>query len=463
MVATISMRTVLLEQGERTRRSTKADIERLIDDSESKITSLESQINALVELRDRERACVAALRHLISPIHALPVELLAEMFELAIREYTHVDDVCRVAQVCSRWRQVAHSTPRLWTRPVEIKLRRCNGQAYVDALTAWLARSAPLTVPVTLVLGYNFINHIPDEILRTCPRWRSLRLEVPDSTPLSSFVSQLTDFGKFDNLEELDLGTGEEDDPVTFISFTTAPRLRKLTTTIFSSAISILVPWAQLTDLSLTSYFFNTTLNILAQCPSLVKAAIRTIGWHIFPETRQGITLSHLHALSLSFLPESNRDAMQLLDRMSTPALEDLCLDFDSMDVDVAWTQAHLTSFQLRAPNVTQLTLKSSPLTSDDLRTALRYAPSLTHLKIIDCFHCIDDALIVALHYKAGVSPLAPHLHNLLLHDIGDIYTGDILVGMIASRWCTDAELASRPVARWTRVQLSGDCRYFCA
>ncbi|KAJ7264904.1 hypothetical protein B0H12DRAFT_986153, partial [Mycena haematopus] len=76
------------------------------------ITSLESQIRALVELRDRERACIAALRHLISPIHTLPVELLAEIFELAIGE----DDeaVFRISQVCSDWRQVAHSTPRLW-------------------------------------------------------------------------------------------------------------------------------------------------------------------------------------------------------------------------------------------------------------------------------------------------------------------------------------------------------------
>ncbi|KAJ7251150.1 hypothetical protein B0H12DRAFT_994479, partial [Mycena haematopus] len=74
---------------------------------------LESQINALVELRDRERACVAALRHLISPIHTLPVELLAQIFELAIRDYIP-KDLFRISQVCSHWRQVSHSTPRLW-------------------------------------------------------------------------------------------------------------------------------------------------------------------------------------------------------------------------------------------------------------------------------------------------------------------------------------------------------------
>ncbi|KAJ7264933.1 hypothetical protein B0H12DRAFT_1011517, partial [Mycena haematopus] len=112
------MRAVVLEQRERTRKNSKADVERFIEESELKITSLESQISALVELRDRERACVAALRHLLSPIRALPVELLAEIFELMIRDYNYsyayIQAVFRISQVCSDWRQVAHSTPRLW-------------------------------------------------------------------------------------------------------------------------------------------------------------------------------------------------------------------------------------------------------------------------------------------------------------------------------------------------------------
>ncbi|KAF8208206.1 hypothetical protein K438DRAFT_1472366, partial [Mycena galopus ATCC 62051] len=63
-----------------------------------------------------EYAIVAVLRHLISPIHTLPVELLTEIFECAIHDETHIEDVFRISQVCSDWRLVAHSTPRLWTR-----------------------------------------------------------------------------------------------------------------------------------------------------------------------------------------------------------------------------------------------------------------------------------------------------------------------------------------------------------
>ncbi|KAJ7264916.1 hypothetical protein B0H12DRAFT_1101438 [Mycena haematopus] len=134
------------------------------------------------------------------------------------------------------------------------------------------------------------------------------------------------------------------------------------------------------------------------------------------------------------------------------------------VDANDAWTQARFTAFQLRAPNITQLELQYSNLTSDDLRTAMLHAPSLTHLKLNACHACFDDALIEALYYKG----LAPNLHNLLLDDIGYNFTQEFLVDMIASRWWTDAELAPRlasplahlvtpVVSRWTRVQMPND------
>ncbi|KAF8208498.1 hypothetical protein K438DRAFT_275535 [Mycena galopus ATCC 62051] len=109
----LSIRAIIIEQTGIIRQSSKADIERLIEESKLKIASLESQISSLVELRDRECARVAAIRHILSPIRTLPVELLAVIFELAISDHTHIKDVFRISQTCSDWRQVAHSTPRL--------------------------------------------------------------------------------------------------------------------------------------------------------------------------------------------------------------------------------------------------------------------------------------------------------------------------------------------------------------
>jgi hypothetical protein len=109
----VRVRHAVFEQTERTRRSSKADIERLIEESESRIVSLD-------ELRERERACVAALKYLISPIRTLPIEFLSEVFNLTIHGGTHIKDVFRISQVCFDWRQVAYSTPKLWTRNIRV-------------------------------------------------------------------------------------------------------------------------------------------------------------------------------------------------------------------------------------------------------------------------------------------------------------------------------------------------------
>ncbi|KAJ6502005.1 hypothetical protein C8R45DRAFT_975067 [Mycena sanguinolenta] len=458
-----SMRALVLEQRERTRKSSKADIDRFIEESESKIVSLESQISALVQLRDRERACVAALRHLISPIHTLPVELLAEIFDFAIRDddYRHVRDVLRISQVCSHWRQIAHSTPRLWSRYIRLDLRKRSVESRTSSrdgswvpahcLKAWLLRSSPLAVRVSVALDETFSQRIPDEVLSSAPRWRSLDLDVND-TPVP-FISQLAE-ARLDSLEELDLGLldFDDDDPPTFTSFATVPRLRQLTMGVCSKAFRFLVPWVQLTYLTFTSYFPNIPLDVLAQCPNLIQAAISTTCWAALPEARQTIPLTQLLRLHLHFFEEEGH-FMPFLDCLSAPVLEALRLSFTRMSTH--WIQAGFTAFQLRAPNITHLDLQDLCLASDDLQTALRHAPSLTHLGIASSKHCIDDALITALHHSVGVRPLVPHLHVLSLEDIGDNFTEDVLAGMIASRWWAVAESAE--VSQWTRVQLCGD------
>ncbi|KAJ7236745.1 hypothetical protein B0H12DRAFT_125448 [Mycena haematopus] len=192
-------------------------------------------------------------------------------------------------------------------------------------------------------------------------------------------------------------------------------------------------------------------------------ATVITAGQDVLPEPKQDILpLSHLHSLSLSLFRSVGHD-LPFLDHLATPALESLYLNFRDMHMDIrCWTQqVHFTAFQLRAPNITELRLQCSSLTSDDLRTAIRHGQSLTRLELSHCCACIDDALIDALCYKVGVGPLVPNLRILRLAQIGDNFTKDILAGMIASRWWTDAELALRSVppavARWTRVELWGD------
>jgi hypothetical protein len=345
-------------------------------------------------------------------------------------------------------------------------------EVYADRLNAWLARSAPLPIPISLQYtdwSKNTSFCITKEVLRIASRLRSVGISDPMSV---SFVRQLAAC-RLDSLEELDLGViydkeQEISDPKTMLLFSTVPRLRKLHMNLHPDSTRVLVPWARLTDLTARDASPDTALDIIAQCTGLVKASVGTIGWPQVPQARtNSVTLNHLRVLSLIFW-ETSLYFMPFLDCLSAPALEELCLNFGDISPMQPWAPAGFTAFQLRSPNITRLDLNCSNLTSDDLTTALLHAPSLTHLKLTYCPYCFDDSLIGALHFRDGVQPLCPRLHHLVLEEIIDIgvQSEDILARMIASRWWTDTELAAHSappaVARWTLVKTDYDFSQHC-
>ncbi|KAJ6466250.1 hypothetical protein C8R45DRAFT_1219369 [Mycena sanguinolenta] len=314
----VSVHAIFAEQSERTRQSSKADIEQFIEESEHKVISLESQISALrdherscvdpleditlqihtlVELCDHERSCIDSLRYIISPIRTLPMELLVEIFELAIDDETHMADTHRISQICSDWRKIAHSTPRLWTRPIYIDLNVNGGQGqlYVDGMEAWLARSAPLPIAVSLKGSRENFNpcmlELLQHVLGIAPRLRCLRC-------YPWLFGRLAEC-RLDSLEELELGRSHSDDkPAESPELIMAPRLRKLTWTLDRNE-HIRLPWAQLTDLRIDAYSMDCILDILSQCTTLASAALLSNGYRVRTTGRPRISLSHLHTLSL--------------------------------------------------------------------------------------------------------------------------------------------------------------------
>ncbi|KAJ6455397.1 hypothetical protein C8R45DRAFT_914815 [Mycena sanguinolenta] len=257
--ASFSMHTILAQQTESTRESSPTQIKQLIAESDCRAASLqteiailESQIAVLVELRDRECAAGDALRFLAAPIRTLPVELLADIFVLTIRDDAnefyalHVRDALRISHVCSHWRQIANGTPQLWTGPITVDFNS-GDENYLNGLRAWFARSEPLSVPISIIGPQDkswltdFGSRLIEELLHVASRWRSLRFI--HRTP-ASLVQCLAASGRLDYLETLLLQSvvsdGSDFDPTTILSFATAPRLRKLTT----SYNRIPMPWA---------------------------------------------------------------------------------------------------------------------------------------------------------------------------------------------------------------------------
>ncbi|KAF7357478.1 Cytochrome P450 [Mycena sanguinolenta] len=458
-----SIRATVLQQTERARRCSKAEIERFIEKTEQRIISLESQINALIELRDSQRACVLALKNMASPIHSLPIELLVEIFDLAVEDYWHVENLYCISQVCWDWRQVAQSTPRLWTRPVTIVVSKAGGAAdeleslpEVGDATAqwktWLARSAPLPIHISLVkprFDYRDINrYILEEGLRVAHRCASLRIDIKGSGTPSWFVRRLAQ-SKLDSLDELDLGYVQDDDTDrTSVSFTAASRLQKLHL-INLGALQIALPWAQLTELRFHCDS-PEAFEAFRQCANLIRVYINILQRTPFFEVRQDMPIQFGQLCTLSL--HSWTGFPFFFYRLSTPALQELQLH------GVRWIPADFTAFQLRAPNITSLELIDSySCVPRDMKAAICDTPSLTHLTIKDCKESFDDAFISSLCYKDGLTPLVPRLHHLVVDSNVVNFTEDVLASMIMSRWWTETERASYaapPVARWTYVEL---------
>ncbi|KAJ7366349.1 hypothetical protein DFH08DRAFT_1071877 [Mycena albidolilacea] len=212
-------------------------------ETEIALKSESLKIEALSELRDRERATGAALRFLIAPIRTLPVELLAEIFVLTIREALHIHDTFRVAH--------------------------------------------PL-----LASGNS--------------------IELDSRIPM---------------------------------------------------------PWAQLTDLALTTgHSAEIFLAVFAQCTKLVRAFLFTSRWSIIPSATGAdiLVFRYLHVLSITFAGDEV-DAMPFLGRLAASALDALRLNFEC---------------ESRAPNITRLESNGyrSHLPAHALRATLFHAPALTHL-----------------------------------------------------------------------------------
>ncbi|KAJ6584476.1 hypothetical protein B0H19DRAFT_1249442 [Mycena capillaripes] len=383
------------------------------------------------------------LRSSIAPIRALPVELLAEIFMLAVHDHvTYFRGYVKAAYVlsyvcCSDWRHVADATPQLWAAPtVWIDLERCGSDAHVDGSKAWLERiRAPVSFSVDLKTSReaNWDAFPPRmmEMLSFAPQWRSLTL-TSNLVPLFHRIAEC----QLDALEEMeapvyDAGPGLHDsgfefEPLPIVPFTT-PGLRRL---VMPVDAPFNIPWAQLTDLELSgSSSAKTLLDILAK--------------------NNILTLPHLRVLSLH-----NQEYLELyLNGLDAPALEQFSLYHETY---TGWPRFPFAAFQYRSPNITHLSLEGIHVTWDDLHAALLRTPSLTYLRL----HEREDGLLHALYYRDGdVAPLLPCLHDLLLKP-SDQLPEDGLMRAVVSRWWTEADLAHRSappaVARWIRINLRG-------
>ncbi|KAF7311239.1 F-box domain-containing protein [Mycena kentingensis (nom. inval.)] len=233
------------------------------------------------------------LERIVHPISTIPEELLAEIFVQYLPPYPVCPPLAgdgsptKLSHICSSWRAIALSTPRLWRA---IKL--FEGVAldhHIEILQLWLELSGVLPLSIVMVgqwegycsSGFVVRRRALAILLANGDRWEYARLQLPrhDEWILGSDLQIQAFGGRFSRLREFNVkhssSRGEGCHPIERIE---APSLRAF---FFETRVvghqpklKNIVAWAQLARLTLRFSDVFTAAQILRAAVSLVHCRL---------------------------------------------------------------------------------------------------------------------------------------------------------------------------------------------
>ncbi|KIM75632.1 hypothetical protein PILCRDRAFT_668588 [Piloderma croceum F 1598] len=234
----------------------------------SNISRLDAKIDELLLQRRSLRIDRHLLSTLLSPVRFLPPELLGEIFRYCLpQDYDESGAhkaVMLPSHVCKRWRDVALSTPALWTNMV-LHVTDKTLESQTALVTDWVSRSGNLPLSFTL-RGRENVLPIMAVLFQHCARWQHINLSVPLETLQCLEAAN----GRLQRLETLGIDGCNSPSWVEQI-LESAPRLRKVSVSRKFLWNGLNDSWAQLTELdaSCASYSVGDCLTLLQAVGSL--------------------------------------------------------------------------------------------------------------------------------------------------------------------------------------------------
>ncbi|KAF9255978.1 hypothetical protein L218DRAFT_937112 [Marasmius fiardii PR-910] len=431
----------------------KSVISQFLADIEVEKNRIQAEMYTLKSKRDQLTTTANLYRSLLSPIHAMPSDILSTIFAFCCQENvllpSSLPPVLRLSMVCGRWRDIALSTPSLWSS-IGINLGAWSGKIHMlEHLTKqFMERSQQSPLHLSLVLHFKTVSdvaeakHALDIIIQNCERWKDMSLDFEGLK--FSFPSFASIHGRLPVLRSLSLTPPKGHTDLNVISrlFDTCPSLRALEFFTLPDEFEPLhLPWNQLKLLRIHNSFINVASPLLTSCKSIERLEFTNVGG--LSEGSEGFSdhsvTSSVKSLIISMTEgETQHELDDILQHVTLKGLESLEISMEGPDPDVwsTWDGVHMHDFLRRSScRLTSLRLHV-PFTDRQTLSLLQMIPTLCIEEYPEESNCIvtDDFLnrIVA---DTSLAPILPNLNQLKLkiHQQGVSYHS--LLKMLSSRW----------------------------
>ncbi|KAJ7101304.1 hypothetical protein B0H15DRAFT_943641 [Mycena belliarum] len=437
---------------------------------DEEISRVQDQLDALTRRKAALDAYVEAHLAMISPARRLPDDVVRDIFAQCLPSHRNPivssdEAPLLLCQICRHWRDLALTTPRLWSSlhivlPTDPRL-----QVLTQIVSEWLDRSGVLPLSLSVIYsGWTDArqNLLPmlQRLIQSSRRWQRIHFEFGDHRAFAALrdlrpedVPMLRD-ASIHGFEHHGGWLNPDEDPVKSyqcLRFLDASHVQRVSInrTYGMPTSDLPLPWAHLTILDIAKglLFCDEAVAVLRRCPALEECEL-TISPLESRSTDYVPPISLPRLRDMSILGETNgTSGTSFFALLLLPSLRAFKYSQHSvLNGDVPFSPLLAQMSLLEDFTLSVVQLPPLPL----LVRCLAVMPLLQHLVLASNIRRLlppgardqqDHELVAQLTPRVAAPALCPRLATLALSGLDNI-SGEALVGLVKARAHAHAPLS---------------------
>ncbi|KAF8953528.1 hypothetical protein BDZ97DRAFT_596665 [Flammula alnicola] len=360
-------------------------------------------------------------------IHRLPPEISSYIFQLCISREPSIDarySQVALSSVCQKWRQIAHTTPQLWTT-IFLSVSRHSDLSVADWTQEWIDRSGQLPLSIGLFAKseskyYTVYRYVIAVINQCSSRWRDLTYQGPASS-LSDLVGDSQGASQLQTLKLHVHGSSAGQFKLgDFKPMPTTLEIRGL------DLKSVVIEWNNITHMQARRISADDCWELFRIAPRMTHCRLELVlnikAQDPFPRPHTPILHPTLQVLEMSLVTSCSFDLF--LNNVSLPSLKSYTSDVGSGYLETESLISLFLRSSCSLQTLTLLDLGLEPLDVADLVDLSRATPDLRHLDLKSSyrsgadvteriFRCFSNAFTITSTDSETNQALFPRLQSM--------------------------------------------------